>query len=111
MLGQKLRDYSRSFYSLLSNRRKTERLEFVCPVTVSSKNQYGQISTQMGGCLNISQGGLAIECEEPLAPNTELFVHAETSNLRRFATVRQCDGEAPRYILHCAFRPAPDYWD
>src|ERR1044071_276716 len=90
MIVAKLIDYGRSFYALLGERRKSERLDFHCSITVSCKNSYGQLTTHMCTLLNVSEKGMAFVSPEPISENSDLYIHSETHNLKRFARVRYC---------------------
>ena len=111
MFVEKLIDYGRSFYTLLGERRKSQRVEFPCKITVSCKNRYGQLTTQVGACLNISERGMGIEAAEPVPENSDIYIHSETHNVKRFARVRYCIRKGDVVYLGCSFRAAPEYWN
>src|SRR5579883_2190614 len=94
MFVDKLKDYGRSFYSLLGERRKAERVEFECSITVSCKNRYGQLTSHVCKCVNISDKGIGFVSPEALIPNSDIYVHSETHNLRRFARIKYCTQKA-----------------
>ena len=111
MIVEKLMDYGRSFYSLLGERRKAERLEFNCSITVSCKNRYGQLTTHACTCLNISEKGIGFVSPEPISANADVYLHSETHNLKRFGRVRYCTQKGDRNYVGCMFRPAPEFWN
>jgi c-di-GMP-binding flagellar brake protein YcgR len=111
MIVEKLLDYGRSFYSLLGERRKTERVEFACSITVSCKNRYGQLTTHACTCLNVSAKGMGFVSPESIAANSDVYIHSETHNLKRFAHVSYCSQKGDRNYVGCYFRPAPEYWN
>jgi c-di-GMP-binding flagellar brake protein YcgR len=111
MIVEKLIDYGRSFYSLLGERRKSLRTDFDCSVTVTCKNRYGQLQTHVCKCLNISDKGMGIESPEPVEEHSEIYVHSETHNLKKFARVQYCLRKEGRTFLGCAFQRAPEYWN
>src|SRR4051812_47613745 len=65
MIVEKLIDYGRSIYTLLGERRKAERMDFNCSITVSCKDRYGQLTSRSCTCLNISQRGIGFMAPEP----------------------------------------------
>ena len=105
MLSNKLRDYGRSIYTLFGDRRKRERIPFDCPVTVSCKDRYGQINSHQGTCINVSERGMAIETAEAIMPNTDIYIHSETHNLKKFARVSYCVPKGERSLIGCRFQP------
>ena len=111
MIVEKIIDYGRSFYTLLGERRKSERFEFNCRLTVSCKNRYGQLTTHQCTCLNISDKGMGIETPEPIAMDSDIYIHSETHNLKRFGRVHYCQQKGGRVYVGCSFRPAPEYWN
>lgn len=111
MIVDKLKDYGRSFYALLGERRKAGRLDFNCSVTVSCKNRYGQLTTHACTCLNVSDKGLGFLSSEPIPENSDIYIHSETHNLKRFARVRYCVQKGNAHYVGCFFRPAPEYWN
>jgi len=111
MLVEKLIDYSRSLYTLLGERRKTERVEFHCAVAVSCKNRYGSLTTNVCNCLNLSDRGIGLESPEPIPVSCDVYIHSETHNLKRFGRVRWCVQRGDRFFFGCSFRPTPEYWN
>ena len=111
MLVEKLMDYGRSFYSLLGDRRKAERVEFSCSVTVSYKDRYGQLTTQPATCLNLSTKGICLAAMERIPDNCDVYIHSENHNLRRFARVRYCSQRGDQMFIGCVFQAAPAYWN
>src|SRR5690348_16184650 len=111
MIVEKLLDYGRSFYSLLGERRKAVRMDFNCRITVSCKNRYGQLTTYACTCLNVSDKGLGFTSPEPIAEDSDIYIHSETHNVKRFARVRYCNSKGGSHYVGCFFRPAPEYWN
>jgi hypothetical protein len=111
MFVEKLIDYGRSFYSLLGERRKGQRLDFNCTVTVSCKNRYGQLTAHTCQCVNVSDSGIGIESPDRIPDNSDIYIHSETHNLKKFARVLYCHRRGDRTYLGCSFQPAPEYWN
>src|SRR5690349_13011146 len=104
MIVEKLMDYGRSLYTLLGERRKAERMEFACSITVSCKNRCGQLTTHACSCVNISAKGMGFVSAEPIPENSDVYIHSETHNLRRFARIRHCNQQGDRSFVGCCFR-------
>ncbi len=111
MLVEKIIDYSRSFYTLLGERRKAQRIDFDCKVTVSCKNRYGSLTTHACECLNLSDGGIGLVSPEPIPLSCDVYIHSEVHNLKRFARVRWCTQKGSRVLIGCSFQKAPEYWN
>ena len=111
MIVEKLMDYGRSIYSLLGERRKAQRIDFNCSITVSCKNRYGQLTSHTCTCLNISERGIGFLAPEALAENSDVYIHSETHNLKRFGRVRYCTQKGDQNYIGCFFRPAPEFWN
>jgi hypothetical protein len=111
MIVEKLMDYGRSIYTLFGERRKAERIDFNCDITVSCKNRYGQLTTHACICLNVSERGIGFISPEPLTENADVYIHSETHNLKRFGRVRYSTQKGDKNYIGCIFRPAPEYWN
>jgi hypothetical protein len=111
MIVEKLMDYGRSLCSLLGERRKSDRFDFQCNIMVSSKNRYGQLTTHLCKCLNVSEKGLGFVSPDPIAEDADIYIHSETHNLKRFARVRYCVRRGEANYVGCMFRHAPEFWN
>jgi hypothetical protein len=111
MMVEKLKDYGRSFYSLLGERRKAERVDFNGTVSVSCKDRYGQLTTHVCTCLNLSTKGLGLVSPEAIPENSDIYVHSEDHNFKRFARVRYCLRRGERNYIGCYFQASPAYWN
>jgi hypothetical protein len=111
MIVDKLIDYGRSFYSLLGDRRKSQRMDFQCSLTVSCKDRYGQLTTHACTCVNISDRGIGMISREPIPANSDVYIHSETHNLKKFAQVRYSLQKGDQVFLGCVFQRAPEYWN
>src|SRR5215472_4652488 len=101
MIVEKLMDYGRSIYVLFGERRKAERVDFHCSITVSCKNRYGQLTTHACTCLNVSERGIGFMSPEVIPENTDIYIHSETHNLKRFAQVRYCTQRGDNNYVGC----------
>ena len=111
MFKEKLFDYGRSFYALLGDRRKAERVDFNCSITVSCKDKYGQLTTHVCTCLNLSTKGIGLVCPESIPENADVYVHSDSHNLKRFARVKYCHRKGDSNYIGCYFQSAPAYWN
>ena len=87
---------ARSFYELLGNRRKFERVPMSGPVIVTCKGAVVD-TTHLSSCLDISPRGMAVECPEPLAIDGFVQVQSDDHSPRRMARVRYCIPRGDRY--------------
>jgi hypothetical protein len=81
--------YARSIYLLFANRRKFER------VAISGTIRVTLHGYDIGGsdnciCVDISPGGMAIECLEPMAPGVIIDLYAREHDTSRLARVCYC---------------------
>ena len=88
--------YARSFYQLLGNRRKFERVPMSGPIWVTVKGAVVD-NTQQCLCRDISPRGVGIDCPEPLTVNAFVQVHSDEYGERRLARVRYCITHEARY--------------
>src|SRR5438045_2481977 len=105
MLVEKLFNYGHSIYTRLSERRDSERLDFHGTVTVSCSSRYG--SSYVCSCVNLSNSGIGLQSFEPIPVNSDVYLHSERHNLKRFGKVRWCVLRGDLYFIGCNFRPAP----
>src|SRR5512133_2811678 len=81
--------FARSFYELLGNRRKSARLPASGRIIATSA---GSVVTTTHECamIDVSLHGMALECSEPLAPDTILQLRTEDDGPMRLARVCYC---------------------
>ena len=109
MLVEKLADYRRSIFTLLGERRDSERRDFHGTVTVSRKNRYA--SSYVCSGINLSNSGIGLSSLEPIPVSCDVYLHSERHNLRRFGRVRWCVLKGDRYFIGCDFRRTPRTWN
>ena len=80
-------------------------------MTISCKDRYGQLTTHVCTCVNISDKGTGFISPEPIAENSDIYIHSETHNLKRFGRVRYCERKGDTYHVGCTVRPTPEYWN
>ncbi len=88
--------YARSFYQLLGNRRKFERVPMSGPVWVTSKGAVIDTTLQ-ASCCNVSTRGIGLECLEALTVNAFVQVHSDEYGPKKLARVRYCIPHEDRY--------------
>jgi hypothetical protein len=98
--------YARSFYILLGNRRKFERVPFSGTIFVTCKG-FVVDTTHVCSFVDISPRGIGVECPEPLTVDEFVEVHADDHGPRRRARVCYClqRGERHRVGLEFVARP------
>jgi hypothetical protein len=98
--------YARSFYELIGNRRKYERVAMSGPIVVTCKGAVVD-TTHIASCLDISPRGMAVECPEPLTVNAFVQLQSEAHGPRRTAQVRYCIPREDRYRAGLEFVAEP----
>ena len=92
------RQYARSFYELLANRRKDERMPISGRVRViCSSSSYSVETVHACSCVDISRGGMAIDCPDVLFPGTIIALQTEEQGSRRLARVCYCHEHSAVY--------------
>ena len=84
-----------------SDRRTNPRIPFVYPVRYCLDYAPSEAQTNLGYILNISSGGMALYCSEPLAPDAPICVRLPLPNDRN----AWLSGK----VLHCQTHDH-DYW-
>src|SRR5262249_23345686 len=105
MLAAKLIDYSRSLFTLLGERRKTERVDFKCSVTITCKHRSGNVTMHVCSCLNVSNHGIGLESFEPIPVSCDVYIHSEAHNLKGFGRILWSVQKGDRFFAGCNLRP------
>jgi hypothetical protein len=91
-----VRDYAKSLYVLLGNRRRYPRLPASGTILATSRG--GAITaTHICSLVDISLHGMAVECSDGLSPDIFLDVQSEDHGSPRLARVRYCVPHAGMY--------------
>jgi len=98
--------YARSFYDLVTNRRKYDRTPISGSVRVTCSS-YGVEAVHACSCENISLGGMAVDCPDRIAPDTVVGVQAEDGP-RRQARVCYCQALGTMYRIGLEFTAGID---
>jgi hypothetical protein len=48
---------------------------------------------------------------EQIPANSDVYIHSETHNLKKFAQVRYSLQKGDQVFLGCVFQRAPEYWN
>jgi hypothetical protein len=98
--------YARTFYELLSNRRKFERVPVSDAVVVVCKG-IAVGTTHTCSCVNRSPRGIALDCPEPLEVDELVQLHADDHITSRGARVRHCRQSDGGYRVGLEFVTKP----
>jgi hypothetical protein len=96
----------RRFYELLGNRRKSERIPMSGTVFVTCKG-YAVDSTHECSVVDISRGGIAIDCPEAIAMDALVLLHSDEHGSQRPARVRYCIHRCLLYRVGLQFIALP----
>jgi hypothetical protein len=99
--------YARSFYELVANRRKHERVAISGPVRVTCPG-YAVETVYPCSCVDISLGGMAIDCPDVLFPDTIIALQTEERGPKRLARVRYCHECGGVYRIGLEFTAGDD---
>jgi hypothetical protein len=97
---------ARSFYELLGNRRKFERMPTSGTVFVTCNGSVVD-TTQVASCVDISPRGMAVDCSEPLAKDWFVQLHSEDHGTRLPARVCYCIQRSNQYRIGLEFIGEP----
>jgi hypothetical protein len=98
--------YARSFYELLGNRRKFERVPMSGTIFITCKGAVVD-TTHVCSCVDISPRGIAVDCPEPLTVDGFFQLHSEERGPRRVARVRYCIARDGRHRIGLEFSAEP----
>ena len=106
-----IQQYARSIYQFLANRRKFDRQPIQGAVSLNTRDRYGQITTQIGTCMDVSMSGIAVLCQEPLVPNADAYFHSEANSIQGFGLIRYCKPENGGYRVGLELKAEPEHWN
>jgi hypothetical protein len=91
---------ARSFYNLLANRRRYERL----PITGDVRVTYpSHAVVHRCSCVDISRCGMAIDCPESMSPGAVVALQPQDESLSRLARVCYCREHGTAYRIGLEF--------
>jgi hypothetical protein len=93
---------ARSFYQLLGNRRKFERVPMSGTIRLISKG-YAVDNTYVCTCRDISPRGIAVDCPELLSPNLVVTIQSEQYGPSRLARVCHCQQQGDVFRIGLEF--------
>jgi hypothetical protein len=86
--------------------RNGERRPFQGAVQVSWQARSGETKTMRAKCLDLSEQGARIECENPLEFRSNVYLQAPAYGLMGNATVRYCRRRGIKHIVGLLFSSA-----
>jgi hypothetical protein len=99
--------YARSFYLLLSNRRKFERLPMSGTVR-ATWGGYAVSNSHVCSCVDASPRGMGIDCPSSVDPETVIALHTDESTAKRQARVCYCQQRGDVYRIGLEFKVEGD---
>jgi hypothetical protein len=102
-----LAQYVRRFYELLGNRRKSERVPISGSIRVICEG-YAVDTTHACSVVDISRGGIAIDCPEPIAVDAVVQLQPDEQGPRRPARIRYCIQRCDLYRVGLEFIAPPE---
>ena len=91
----------------MSNRdlRRYHRVPYVGPLRICSEDGHGNTVYGHAKCVNVSEGGLCIEAQDPVSVGGYLFAGADQLNLGGSARVKRVTRKGSKYILRTGTEP------
>ncbi len=83
--------------------RREERYPLGCPVQVAWQIASGETRAARATCVDVSPHGACIECSEPLAARSTLYLKAPGYGLMGNASVRYCRRKGLKYHIGLEF--------
>jgi hypothetical protein len=83
--------------------RSGERRPFQSVVQISWQNRSGEMKTIRAKCLDLSDQGARIECEQPIDFHTNVYLRAPAHGLMGNATVRYCRRSGMKHFVGLLF--------
>ena len=96
---------ARSFYQLLSNRRRSERAAISGTVLMTSGHAI--VTTCPCSSVDISPRGIGIDSPDEMAVDAIVALHADEDAPRRLARVRYCQRRGEMYRIGLEFVARP----
>ena len=94
--------YARSFYQVLGNRRKFERVPISGTIRATC-NGYALDTSHVCCIVDISPRGIAIDCPEPMVPDMIIQLQSDDRGSSRFARVRYCQQRGATFRVGLEF--------
>jgi hypothetical protein len=86
--------------------RRSERHPFQGAIQVSWQNRSGETRMARAKCLDLSDQGVRIVCEQPIELRTNVYVQAPAYGLMGNATVRYCRRLGAKHAIGLMFSSA-----
>ncbi|HUE03487.1 MAG TPA: PilZ domain-containing protein [Bryobacteraceae bacterium] len=86
--------------------RRGERRPFQSDVRVSWLSRSGEMTMIRAKCIDLSEQGARIECQQPIEPRTSVYLQAPRHGPMGNATVRFCRRKGMKHIVGLLFSAA-----
>jgi hypothetical protein len=83
-----------------------ERRPFRGAVRVSWQTRSGEMRTIQAKCIDLSEQGVRIECDQPIDLQTNVYLHAPSFGLMGNAWVRHCRRNGLKHVMGLLFSSA-----
>ncbi len=98
---------ARSFYELLGNRRKFERMPLAAAVVMTLRGRAVE-TTELCTSTDISLRGIGLDCPSPIEPESVVELHVDAPASTRLARVRYCRPAGAGYRIGLEFLMDPN---
>ena len=98
---------ARSFYQLLGNRRKFERMPLVATVVMTFRGRAVE-TTEHCASVDISPRGIGLDCPSPIELESVVELHVDAPASTRLARVRYCRPAGAGYRIGLEFLTDPN---
>jgi hypothetical protein len=86
--------------------RGSERRAFQAMVQISWPSSSGEVKLMRAKCLDLSEEGACLECDQPLDLRMNVYLQAPAYGLLGNASVRHCQRSGVKYIVGLLFGSA-----
>ena len=96
--------YARSFYQMVGNRRKFERMPISETIRASCRGHAVE-TTHNCRSVDVSPRGIGMDCPEELRPDAVVELHSADGRSSRLACVRYCRPQGDGFRVGLEFMP------
>ena len=83
--------------------RREDRFPLKCALQISWQRASGESCTTRAACQDVSPRGAMVECSEPIAARSSVYVSAPSYGLMGNATVRYCRRKGIKFAIGLEF--------
>jgi hypothetical protein len=102
--------YCRSFYQLLANRRKLDRLPLSGTIVLTYQDGYAQPTVLSCSCTDISRQGMGLASSELVPVGITVQLQLDEGGFSRFARICYCLHCGPVFRVGLEFSAEPANW-